>query len=292
MFLQQLVNGLTIGSVYALVAIGYSLVFGVLRLINFSNGSLYMLGAYLMLIFMGTLSGMVVPAIIIALILTGFSGFLVDYVALRPLRARNAPKMAGLISTLGVGTMIDNSIQIWIGTETRPFHNFLNFGKFYIGNAVISYTQVIIFVTSIILMIITSLIVYKTKVGKSMRAVCQNATCAKLMGINVKLVISATFTAQAVLACCSGILVGSYYQTIDTMMGFSVGMKTFAAAVLGGVGSLPGAMLGGIIVGMAETIGASYISSGYRDAIAFAILIIVLLVKPSGIFGKASSTKM
>ena len=292
MLVQQLVNGLTIGSVYALVAIGYSLVFGVLRLINFSHGSLYMLGAFLMLIFYSTFKGLVLPAIILSVILTGCAGFLVDYVALRPLRVRNAPRMAGLISTLGFGTLVDNGIQIWIGTETRPFPNFLNFGKFYIGTAVISYTQVIIFVLCITLMLLLSFVVYKTKVGKSMRAVAQNETCAKLMGINVRLVISATFTVGAILACVSGILVGAYYQNIDTTMGFSVGMKTFAAAVLGGVGSLPGAMLGGIIVGMAETIGASYISSGYRDAIAFAILIIVLLVKPSGIFGKATSTKM
>lgn len=292
MLLQQLVNGLTIGSIYALVAIGYSLVFGVLRLINFSNGSLYMLGAYLMYLFFSILSGQIFLAILMAIILTGFSGYLVDLVALRPLRARNAPKMAGLISTLGIGTMIDNSIQIWIGTETRPFPNFMNFGKFYIGNAVISYTQIIIFAVCLLLMIVLSLIIYKTKVGKSMRAVSQNAVCSKLMGINVRLIISLTFTVQAILACVSGILVGAYYQNIDTTMGFSVGMKTFAAAVLGGVGSLPGAMLGGIIVGLAETIGASYIHSGYRDAIAFAILIIVLLVKPSGILGKASSTKM
>lgn len=292
MLVQQLVNGLTIGSLYALVAIGYSLVFGVLRLINFSNGSLYMLGAYLMLVLYNLLSGSLLPAILLTIVLAGCSGFLVDYVALRPLRARNAPRMAGLISTLGIGTIIDNSIQIWIGTETKPFPNFLNLGKIYLGNAIVSYTQIIIFLLCVVLMVFLSLIIYKTKIGKSMRAVAQNATCAKLMGINVKLVISATFTTSAVLACVSGILVGTYYQNIDTTMGFSVGMKTFAAAVLGGVGSLPGAMLGGIIVGMAETIGASYISSGYRDAIAFAILIIVLLVKPSGIFGKASSTKM
>lgn len=292
MFFQQLVNGLTIGSVYALVAIGYSLVFGVLRLINFSNGSLYMLGAYLMLIFYTTFSKLPIPAIILSLLLTGCSGFLVDFVALRPLRAHNAPRMAGLISTLGAGTIIDNSIQIWVGTETRPFPNFIGSAKFHIGNAVISYTQILIFVLCTILMVVLSIVVYKTKIGKSMRAVAQNATCAKLMGINVKLVISATFTLSAILACVSGILVGAYYQNIDTTMGFSVGMKTFAAAVLGGVGSLPGAMVGGLIVGMAETIGASYVSSGYRDAIAFAILIIVLLVKPSGIFGKATSAKM
>ena len=292
MFLQQFINGLTIGSVYALVAIGYSLVFGVLRLINFSNGSLYMLGAYLMLIFYNLLGGSVIPAVIIAILLAGCSGFLVDFVALRPLRKRNAPRMAALISTLGVGTVIDNSIQIWVGTETRPFPNFLSSERFTIGTTVISYSQVLIFLLSAALMIILSLIVYRTKVGKSMRAVSQNAVCARLMGINVKLVISGTFMASAILACFSGILVGAYYQNINPTMGFSVGMKTFAAAVLGGVGSLPGSMLGGIIVGLSETFGASYISSGYRDAIAFAILIIVLLVKPSGIFGKASAEKM
>ena len=230
MLLQQIVNGLTIGSVYALVAIGYSLVFGVLRLINFSNGSLYMLGAYLMLIFYRLLGGAVLPSIIIAIVLAGLSGFLVDFIALRPLRARNAPRMAGLISTLGIGTVIDNSIQIWVGTETRPFPNFMNFGKLNIGNAVISYSQIIIFLISLLLMGILSLVVYKTKVGKSMRAVSQNAMCSKLMGINVKLVISGTFMLSAILACCSGILVGAYYQNIDTTMGFSVGMKTFAAS--------------------------------------------------------------
>lgn len=292
MFLQQIVNGLTIGSVYALVAIGYSLVFGVLRLINFSNGSLYMLGAYIMLIMITTIHGNIVLSLFISLAFTGCAGFLVDFVGLRPLRVRNAPRMAGLISTLGIGTMIDNSIQIWVGTDTKAFPNFLNFGKFNVGQAVISKTQIIIFFTCIFLMGVLSLVVYKTKVGNSMRAVAQNAVCAKLMGVNVRLVISLTFVISAMLACVSGILVGSYYQNIDTLMGFSVGMKTFAAAVLGGVGSLPGAMIGSFIIGMAETIGASYISSGYRDAIAFAILIIVLLVKPSGMLGKKSTVKM
>lgn len=292
MLLQQLVNGLTIGCVYSLVAIGYSLVFGVLRLINFSSGSVYMLGAYLMLILYSTMNGNYVTALLISILLTGLCGFMVDFIGLRPLRARNAPRMAGLISTLGIGTVIDNAIQIWVGTDTKPFPNFINFGKFSIANAVISYTQIIIFVICTLLMIVLSFFVYKTKIGKSMRSVAQNMVCAKLMGVNVRLVISCTFFVSAVLACVSGALVGAYYQNIDTMMGFSVGMKTFAAAVLGGVGSLPGAMIGGLIVGMAETIGASYISSGYRDAIAFGILIIVLLVKPSGLLGKKSINKM
>lgn len=292
MFFQQLVNGITIGSTYALVAIGYSLVFGVLQLINFANGSLYMLGGYLTLIMYLTLHGNIGAALLISLAVTGCAGFLADFVGLRKLRADNAPRMAGLISTLGISTVIDNAIQIWFGTETKAFPNFLDFGKFTIGKTVISWTQIIILTVSLLLMIVFSLIVYKTKIGKSMRAVAQNVNAARLMGIDVKQVISATFIVSAILACISGSLVGAYYQTIDTMMGFSVGMKTFAAAVLGGVGSLPGAMLGGLIVGIVETIGASYISSGYRDAIAFLILILVLLIKPSGILGKQKIEKM
>ncbi|MDF2952106.1 MAG: inner-rane translocator [Anaerocolumna sp.] len=292
MFLQQLVNGITIGSTYALVAIGYSLIFGVLQLINFSNGSVYMLGGYLTLLVYLALKGNFLIAFFISLLITGLVGFLVDFFGLRLLRKKNAPRMAGLISTLGIGTIIDNSIQIWFGTETKSFPNFFDYGKITIGNTIISWTQIIILITSFLLMTIFSLLVYKTKMGKSMRAVAQNMAAAKLMGIDVKKVVSYTFIISAFLACIAGTLVGSYYQTIDTTMGFSVGMKTFAAAVLGGVGSLPGAMIGGLIVGIAETLGASYLSSGYRDAIAFIILIMVLLIKPSGIFGKQKIEKM
>ena len=291
MFLQQLINGISIGSTYALVAIGYSLVFGVLRVINFANGSVYMLGAYItMLIYLGLNNIWV--AIVLSLAFTGLVSFSVDFIGLRKLRRDNAPRMAALISTLGLATIIDNVIQIFIGTETKPFPNFLNFGSFHIGNAVVTWTQVLILAICLVIMAVFSFIVYKTKFGKCMRAVSQNITTAKLMGIDVKTVISSTFAISGILAAVAGSLVGAYYQSIDTMMGASVGMKTFAAAVLGGVGSLPGAMLGGLIVGVSESIGASYISSGYRDAIAFAILILVLLIKPSGMLGKQQIEKM
>ncbi len=292
MLFQQIINGLTIGAIYAVVAMGYSLVFGVLRLINFANGAEYMLGAYLVYVFMVKFGAMAPLALPLAIAILGIIGYLVDFIGLRHLRAKNAPRMAGLISTLGIGTFIENAIQIWIGTETKPFPNFFNFGKIIIGNTVISWSQIIIFIICAVLMITLSLFVYCTKMGKSMLAVSQDQMCAKLMGINVKLVISATFVVAAMLACVAGVLVGTYYQNIDTNMSFIAGMKTFAAAVLGGVGSLPGAVVGGLIVGLAEAIGASYISSGYRDAIAFAILIVVLLVKPSGIFGKNTVDKM
>ena len=292
MLVQQIINGLTIGVIYALVAMGYSLVFGVLRLINFANGAEYMLGAYLVFICISKFGFTPLLALPIAILLLGVVGYLVDFIGLKRLRKTNAPRMAGLISTLGIGTVIENAIQIWFGTETKPFPNFFNFGNIVINSTVISWAQIIIFIICGLLMIVLSIIVYKTKIGKSMLAVQQDQQCAKLMGVNVSFVISATFVVAAMLACVAGALVGTYYQNIDTNMSFIAGMKTFAAAVLGGVGSLPGAMLGGIIVGLAEAIEASYISSGYRDAIAFAILIFVLIVKPSGIFGKNNIDKM
>ncbi len=292
MLFQQIINGLTIGAIYAVVAMGYSLVFGVLRLINFANGAEYMLGAFIVYILMVRFGQAAPLALPIAIAILGVVGFLVDYIGLRRLRAKNAPRMAGLISTLGVGTFIENAIQIWVGTETRPFPNFLNFGRFKVGTTIISGTQIFIIIFCGILMMTLNYIVYTTKAGKSMLAVQQDPMCARLMGINVAKVISITFIVSAMLACVSGALVGTYYQSIDTNMSAIAGMKTFAAAVLGGVGSLPGAVVGGLIVGLAEAIGASYISSGYRDAIAFAILIIVLLVKPSGLFGKNNVDKM
>lgn len=292
MFLQQLINGLTIGSTYALVAIGYSMVFSVLELINFANGSMYMLGGYLTLMIYLGLGGHFWLAFLLSLLFTGLVGYGVDRFSLRPLRKKKAPRMAALISTLGIGTILDNSIQLLFGSETHAFPNMLDFGSFKLGGAIVSWTQIIIFTVSVALMILLSVIVYKTKVGKAMRSTAMNVDAAKLMGVNVQGVISLTFFIAAVMASVAGSMVSMYYQTIDINMGFQVGMKTFAAAVLGGVGILPGAMFGGLAIGVLESIGASYISSGYRDAIAFAVMILVLLVKPNGLFGKAQVNKL
>ena len=292
MFLQQIINGIAIGSTYALVAIGYSLVFGVLKIINFANGSLYMAGAYITLLMYSAMQKNIFVSIVVSLVAIGIMAYCVDLIGLRKLRKDNAPKMSGLITTLGIATVIDNVIQIFIGTETKAFPNFLNFGKIKVGTIVINFTQILIFLICIVIMAIFSLVVYKTKFGKSMQAVSQNMIAAKLMGIDTKFIISITFIMSGVLAALAGSLVGTYYGAIDTTLGASVGMKTFSAAVLGGVGSLPGAMIGGLIVGLAEALGASYISSGYRDAIAFVILILVLLIKPTGILGKTTVEKM
>lgn len=292
MFLQQLINGLTLGSTYALVAIGYSLIFSVLELINFANGAMYMLGGYVTLMVYLALKGHFLISFFISILVVGFVGFSIDRFSLQPLRKKKSPRMAALISTIGIGTIIENSIMLFFGSETKSFPNKFDFGKFEIGNAIVSWTQVIILITSIFLMVVVCLVVYKTKIGKAMRATAQNVDASRLMGIDVEKVISITFIISAFLATIAGTLVSMYYQNVDINMGFQVGMKTFAAAVLGGVGVLHGAMFGGITIGILESLGASYISSGYRDAIAFAIMILVLLFKPSGLFGKNQTTKL
>lgn len=292
MFLQQLLNGITIGSTYALVAIGFTLVFGVLELTNFANGSLYMLGAYLSLVMYGITGHRFVLAFFLSIVLTAGVGYCLDRFGLRRLRQKNAPKLAGLITTLGMSTMIDNAIMIWFGSETKPFPVPFEFGKIEMGGAVISWLQILILSMSLLLMGALTLIVYKTKIGKAMRATAQNIEAAKLMGINIHGVISFTFIISGILASIAGTLVGMYYQSVDINMGTSIGMKIFASAILGGVGVLPGAMFGGLCIGIIETLAAGYISSGYRDAIAFAVLIVVLLLKPSGLFGKQQMNKV
>lgn len=292
MFFQQLVNGITIGCTYALVAIGFTMVFGILELVNFANSSLYMMGAYITLMVYLGMGGHFLIAFVISMVLTGLIGYSVDRFGLRRLRARKAPRLAGLITTVGMSTIMDNVILLFFGSENKSFPNLLDFGSFTVGGVIISWMQIIILAIAICLMAMLSILVYKTKIGKSMRAVAQNADAARLMGINISAVISITFIISAILATIAGVLVGMYYQSIDPNIGNAIGTKTFASAVLGGVGVLPGAMVGGLLVGIIETIGASYISSGYRDVFAFVILILVLLIKPSGLFGKNKINKV
>lgn len=292
MLLQQMINGIMLGSTYALVAIGYSLVFGVIQIINLSNGAFYMLGSFIALTAYTAMSGNFILACLIAIAVNALLGLLMDRLALKRLRVTNAPPMANIISTMGVSVMIENFVLIFLSNRTEFFPNMIDFGNIHIGNVIVSWTQIIIFSVAALLMALVSLFVYKTKFGRAMRCTSQNVTASYLMGISVNAVISITFVFSAILATVSGILVGMYYQAIDVNMSLSVGMKTFAAAVLGGVGILPGAVLGGLLIGVAETIGASYISSGYRDAIAFGIMILVLVIKPTGILGKKKFEKI
>ena len=292
MLLEQILNGLTIGSTYALVAIGFTMVFGVLELVNFANGSIYMLGGYITLMVYLGLGGHFILAFILSIILTGAVGFAMDRIVLSHLRAKKAPKLTGLIATMGVSTIIDNVILLFFGSQNKPYTNMIDFGRFYIGDTAINSSQLVILAVALVLMVLLSLLTYCTKLGKAMRCTAQNADAAKLMGINVNLIIALTFFISSMLAAVAGTMVGMYYQSIDINAGFTVGMKPMASAVLGGVGVLPGAMVGGLLVGLFETLGASYISAGYRDAIAFAILILVILFKPAGLFGRKKSNKV
>ena len=291
-FLQQLVNGITIGSTYALVAIGFTMVFGVLELVNLSNGSFYVLGAYLTLMFLVTLQWGFLPSILAAVIIAGGLGVLMDRLALSPIRKKKASKIAALISTVSIGTSITNAILVIFGTETKRFPDVFQLGKFKIGDVIITWMQVIILAVATAMMIFLSILVYRTRLGKGMRATAQNIDAAKLMGINTERIISFTFFIGTLCVALSGTLVAMYYQQLDTRMAVAVGMKSFASAVLGGIGVLPGAMLGGLLMGVIESLGASYISSGFTDAISFAVLILVLIFRPNGLLGKSTGTKV
>ncbi len=290
--LQQLINGLTIGSAYALVAIGFTMVFGVLELINMANGAFYVLGGYLTLIFLTQLQWNFFLALLASMLITGGLGALMDRVALSPIRKRRASKIAALISTVGLGTAVTNFILVFFGTETKRFPDVFNLGKIRLGGIIITWMQIIIFAVTVIMMAVLSLIVYKTKLGMGMRAIAQDADAAKLMGIHTDHIITFTFFIGTMCVGVAGTLVAMYYQQIDTRMAVAVGMKSFAAAVLGGIGILPGAMLGGMLLGVIESLGINYIGSGYGNAISFVMLIVVLIIKPSGLLGRHKVTKV
>ena len=299
MLLQQLINGLVIGSTYALVTIGFNMVYGVFELTNFAHSSFYMLAAYIgQFILLKFFMNISVPIALIitfltSIIITASLGALMDKIALEPIRIKKGAPISSLISTVGVQTIINNSVLLIFGTVPLYFPDLLKLGKFTIyGGTVVQWIQVLILIMTLIIMLVLTFIVTRTRLGKSMRAISQNQVAARLMGININRVITLTFFIGTTVAGISGLMVAMYYQRVDTLMGASVGLKSFAAAVLGGMGSLPGAAIGGLLIGLFETLFAAYISSGYRDIVAFVILILVLLIRPSGLMGKKSVDKV
>ena len=295
MFLQQLINGITIGSIYALVTVGFSMVWSILQLANFAHGSFYMLAPYLALTAIGLFGASPAAFLCVVLIVALFTACLgagMDRALLRPIREKKVSTISTILCTIGVQTVINNGIIAVYGSQSRAFPDPFQLPSINVGNAVISWMQILIFVLAVSLMLILSKIVYGTKLGVAMRAVSQNSRSASLMGINVNQVIMITFLLGSMAAAIAGCMVGLYYQVIDTTMATITGSKSMAAAILGGIGVLPGAVVGGLIIGVLETLVAAYVSSGYRDAIAFAILIIVLVVRPTGIMGKKSVNKV
>ncbi|MDO8519613.1 MAG: branched-chain amino acid ABC transporter permease [Deltaproteobacteria bacterium] len=295
-FIQQLINGVSWGSIYALIALGYTMVYGIVRLINFAQGDIYMIGAmagYYLALFLGTTMGsgsifFILPA---SMMICGLLGFVIEKLAYKPVR--NAPRITALITAIGVSLFLEYGGQLVFGADPKFFPELVTSKPlFYMGGAVINNIQAIILVTSLLLMALLNLIVMKTKMGKAMRAVSFSHTASALVGINVNRVISFTFILGGALAGAAGVLVSLSNPKIEPLMGIMPGIKAFVAAVLGGIGSIPGALVGGLILGVSETMVTAYISSTYRDALAFIILILILLIKPTGLFGKKSQEKV
>lgn len=304
-FIQQLLNGLFLGSIYALIALGYTMVYGVLRFINFAHGDVFMLGAFAGLYLNDALAPWlsllpwplaVILVLLLAMLLCALLGIGIEFLAYRPLRDK--PRLNVLITAIGVSLFIEYAGQLCFGATQRPFHSLIPSGNVGgIGGLNVTLTQLIVLVTAIVLMLGLRQVVMKTKMGLAMRALSLNPTASALMGVNNSVVISFTFGLGSALAAAGGILYASLYPSIEPFMGVLPGLKAFVAAVLGGIGNIPGAALGGLIIGVTETLVAGYsqnigIPSGYKDGVAFVILILILLFKPSGLLGKVEREKV
>ncbi len=291
-FIQQIINGLTTGSVYALIALGYTMVYGIIELINFAHGEIYMIGAYGGLILLTLLGanhtsnlGIVFLAMGGGMLLSMAYGFTVEKFAYKPIR--NSSRLSLLITALGASIFLQNFVMIGQGASDKNYISLtvLN-STFSIHGVSITLNQILIFAVAIIIMLSLDMFVNKTMTGWAMKATSQDPVTAQLVGINVNNIISLTFIIGSGLAGIAGVLVGFYYGIVNFYIGYLVGIKAFTAAVLGGIGDIRGAMVGGLLLGLLESLGAAYISSDYKDAFTFIILIVILLIKPSGLYGK------
>jgi branched-chain amino acid transport system permease protein len=301
-FLQQLINGLTLGSIYGLIAIGYTMVYGIIGMINFAHGDVFMVGSYIALIAFLALIAIGITAIpvalflvlIIAMAITALYGWTVERLAYRPLRG--SFRLAPLISAIGMAIALQNYIQVAQGARVKPLPPIITGNYVLIDNGgfvvQISNIQIIIVLTTVALMLIFSWIVSATALGRNMRATSQDLKMASLVGVNVDRTISLTFVIGAALASVASVMFLLYYGVIDFFIGFIAGIKAFTAAVLGGIGSLPGAMLGGLLIGLIETMWSAYFSVEYKDVAAFSILAIVLIFMPTGILGRPEVEKV
>jgi branched-chain amino acid transport system permease protein len=301
-FLQQLINGVTLGSIYGLIAIGYTMVYGIVGMINFAHGDIFMIGAFMALISFLALVAIGITSIPLALmlvliicaLLTSAWGWSLERIAYRPLRA--SFRLAPLITAIGMSIALQNFVQLTQDARVKPLppvvrgdHTIMHADRF---TVTLSNIQILIIVTTIVLMGSFSYFIAKTSLGRQQRACEQDRTMASLLGVNVDRVISTTFVMGAALAAVAGMMYLLYYGVIDFFIGFVAGIKAFTAAVLGGIGSLPGAMLGGLVIGLIEVFWAAYFTTAYKDVAAFSILAIVLIFFPSGLLGKPEIEKV
>lgn len=293
-FLKQFVNGLSLGSIYALIALGYTMVYGIVKLINFAHGDVMMIGAYtgyFILQAAGATPAGLFMAFLGAMTVCAVLSLVIERCAYRPLR--NAPRLNSLITAIAVELILQNAMRVlpFVGPNPRQFPT-METRFFSLGIIQISNVQLIVIISSAVLMLVLNYIISYTKTGRAMRAVSYDMGAASLMGVNVNRTIAVTFVIGSVLAGAGGVLYATAYPQVDPFMGYIPGLKAFVAAVLGGIGSVPGAMAGGIILGIAETMTKAYISSQYADAISYCILIVILLVKPAGLLGKKNVVKV
>ena len=302
-FFQELVNGLTTGALYALVALGFSMVYGVLKLLNFAHGDLYMVGAYIGFFVIQWFGGaqhlsIAVPLLLVIMFvlaggLVGGLGVAIERFAYRPLR--NAPRIAPLITAIGVSFFLESSALLLFGAQYRVYNtaDFISLSSgIQIGSVTIDSVQILVLVLGLVLMVGLQLLVNRTRLGRQMRAVAADREAAEMLGINVNFVITATFFLGSALAGVAGIMGGLLFNQVTSTIGFIAGLKAFTAAVVGGIGSIPGAMLGGLVIGVAESFVTGYISSTYSNLIVFGILIVVMLIRPSGLLGRAQLQKV
>ena len=302
-FFQELVNGLTTGALYALVALGFSMVYGVLKLLNFAHGDLYMVGAYIGFFVIQWFGGaqhlsIAVPLLLVIMFvlaagLVGGLGVAIERFAYRPLR--DAPRIAPLITAIGVSFFLESSALLLFGAQYRVYNtaDFISLSSgIQIGSVTIDSVQILVLVLGLVLMVGLQLLVNRTRLGRQMRAVAADREAAEMLGINVNFVITATFFLGSALAGVAGIMGGLLFNQVTSTIGFIAGLKAFTAAVVGGIGSIPGAMLGGLVIGVAESFVTGYISSTYSNLIVFGILIVVMLIRPSGLLGRAQLQKV
>jgi branched-chain amino acid transport system permease protein len=297
-FLELFLSGLTRGSIYALIALGYTMVYGIIQLINFAHGEIYMIGAFVALVVSGVLTiygfsgvSVLILAALIAIIYSAAYGYTLEKIAYRPLRGSH--RLTPLISAIGMSLFLQNYVLIAQTADFLPFPELVPEFEFMEPVAhIMGSSELVILITSAITMIGLTVLIKYTRIGKAMRATQQDMIMARLTGINVDRVISVTFIIGSVLAAIAGVLVGSYIGQINYFIGFMAGVKAFTAAVLGGIGNIPGAALGGLVLGLAEAMAAGYISSAYEDVFAFGVLVLILILRPSGLLGKAVKQKV
>jgi branched-chain amino acid transport system permease protein len=301
-FLQQLINGLTLGAIYGLIAIGYTMVYGIIGMINFAHGEIYMIGAFISLIaflVLGIIGITWLPlalliVLLAAMLFTGVYGWTLERIAYRPLRG--APRLAALISAIGASIFLQNYVQIFQGARVKPLPPVVPGGFVLTEEGVfsvqLSYMQILIIFITFIILILFSFLIARTRMGRAQRACQQDMTMAALTGINVDRTISTTFVIGAALAAVAGMMVTLYYGVIDFFIGFLAGIKAFTAAVLGGIGSLPGAVLGGLLIGIIEVFWSAYFTIEYKDVAAFSILVLVLIFRPTGLLGRPEVEKV